>query len=382
MITYFELGPHKRLNEIVVAGSHDAGITNGADNVRTQTKSILGQAASGSRVFDLRITAAGTGQINDWGVKTVQLRSFHADGLVKMGDNDKYRYVEDLDMQVPLRRTKLAKASIGGVEGGGFGMGLTTMLKDAKSFVESKKGRTEFLILKFDKCDNWSLIAFACQSLLGSALYSRGGNLNTKTLADLAGKVIVLFSSAGLDQLKTSTWDFTQILAFKNLYHDGKVMGYDPSLAGLQYYGKGGTSVWNPVDKESQNVKKHAKLWSKAAGVLDDAAVRMMYWTTTGIVANIGKRDDNSWDPPSMERLKAVWADGMGDYVDDLVPLNFGSQGVALGQQRKKYMPNIIMIDFVDEFKGQYIRNLNEATDFELGEIGTKSTKMKGVKYS
>jgi len=37
MIKYSELGADKRLNEIVMAGSHDAGITSGAANAKTQS---------------------------------------------------------------------------------------------------------------------------------------------------------------------------------------------------------------------------------------------------------------------------------------------------------------------------------------------------------
>ena len=57
MITYYELGPDKQLNEIVVAGSHDAGITSGGGNVRTQALEIGDQAKAGLRVFDLLIAA-------------------------------------------------------------------------------------------------------------------------------------------------------------------------------------------------------------------------------------------------------------------------------------------------------------------------------------
>ena len=61
MVNYFELGKNKQLNEIVVAGSHDAGITKGSANVRTQVLNIGDQARAGVRVFDLRIAAASTG---------------------------------------------------------------------------------------------------------------------------------------------------------------------------------------------------------------------------------------------------------------------------------------------------------------------------------
>ena len=59
-IRYIALGEDKQLNEIVVAGSHDAGITGGDKNERTQSLNIAEQAKAGIRVFDLRIAAEGS----------------------------------------------------------------------------------------------------------------------------------------------------------------------------------------------------------------------------------------------------------------------------------------------------------------------------------
>ena len=58
MILYYRLGAEKRLNEIVMAGSHDAGITRGGGNAMTQKYDILGQTIAGVRLFDLRIAGA------------------------------------------------------------------------------------------------------------------------------------------------------------------------------------------------------------------------------------------------------------------------------------------------------------------------------------
>ncbi len=54
---YIELGPDKQLNEIVFAGSHDAGISGGGSNAKTQSLDILGQAQAGVRFFDVRVAA-------------------------------------------------------------------------------------------------------------------------------------------------------------------------------------------------------------------------------------------------------------------------------------------------------------------------------------
>ena len=75
-VLYSNLGGAKRLNEIVIVGTHDAGITEGASNVQTQNLDIAGQAAVGVRFFDIRV-AATTTMVN--GVKALEMRTFHAD---------------------------------------------------------------------------------------------------------------------------------------------------------------------------------------------------------------------------------------------------------------------------------------------------------------
>jgi len=138
MITYYELGADKRLNEIVVAGSHDAGITRGDSNVKTQELDIAGQAQAGVRVFDLRVTAFKV----EGETRRVELRAFHADEAVQKNEV-KIRQVGGIG-PLPVVRTKL--------RAGDYGLGLERMLLEAKDFVQSEAGKKEFLILKFDKC--------------------------------------------------------------------------------------------------------------------------------------------------------------------------------------------------------------------------------------
>ena len=113
MVNYYELGPDKQLNEIVVAGSHDAGITGGDGNVRTQALDIAGQAAAGVRVFDLRIAAATVN--GKYGAHTgAELRAFHADGKL-MKNETKTRHLEDVGRSVSITRTKLRGGAFGNV---------------------------------------------------------------------------------------------------------------------------------------------------------------------------------------------------------------------------------------------------------------------------
>ena len=172
MITYYELGPDKRLNEIVMAGSHDAGVTLGKDNTQTQDLDIHGQATAGVRLFDIRITGA---VVKEGGAsKVTALKAYHG-----VGPTGKKSGVD-------LRSGEADKVKVKSMWGGAYGMTLSKILGDASKFV-SENG-TEFLILKFDKCHNWLQIAEACIAVLGNTLYKEGGNLNNKTLRDLRGK--------------------------------------------------------------------------------------------------------------------------------------------------------------------------------------------------
>jgi hypothetical protein len=362
MVTYYELGANKQLNEIVVAGSHDAGITSGKSNVRTQALDIMGQAKVGVRVFDLRVTAATEGEID--GTKGAKLRAFHADPLF-MKNEKKTRHLADVGKPVELTRTKL--------KAGAFGAGLTEMLRDARNFVNSKEGSTEFLILKFDKCLNWELIAEECLNVAGSVLLKGNVNVNTTKLKDLAGKVIVLFSSGGISALANKRGAADGILGFKNLY-DAKAGGYVPGFAGLQYFGKGGTSANDLLDKHkvNQNETKQRKLMKSGKTLAHQDVMGMMYWTSTGILRSIESRNKSMWAPPNITRLKKLWGEGLGDYVDTANPFTPPVGSPAIGAQRKRFMPNIVMIDFADETKCQQIRDLNDLTPEALAAMGVE----------
>ena len=351
MITYYELGKKKQLNEIVVAGTHDAGITGGGSGVQTQTLDIMGQAKSGVRFFDIRIAAAVSTRS---GNPVAELRAFHADDKVVM-KLDRKLVLKGGSDPVDIKQSKLA--------GGAFGLGLTDMLQQARNFVHSDIGRDEFLMLKFDKCTNWAHIADACWRTLGLSLYTAGGNLNIKTLDDLRGKVIVLFSKSGLKEVPGSP---KGILTFKNLSAQGAT--YERKYDGLQYYGKGGTSPFNPIDKIKQNVKKQSKLMQGAGALGNPEVIGMMYWTTTGLIESIKKRNDGMWDAPNVAKMKSLWTQGLGDFVNARVSLP-SSNPLAQAQQRRSFFPNIVMIDFADDTKCQRIRDLNDLTAQHLASV-------------
>ncbi|MBS0453301.1 MAG: hypothetical protein JSS14_18570 [Proteobacteria bacterium] len=382
-IKYSNLGADRQLNEIVMAGSHDAAITSGPTNAQTQSLDILGQAQAGVRFFDIRV-AAQTVPGGGPGGKEAQLRAFHAPGL---NNDTKTRQLKDLGGQsVAIERSKLKGEGMGAA----WGMGLTQILQDAKKFVESAEFSGEFLILKFDKCTNWGLIADTCRSVLGNKIYSGGGNLNTKSLADLAGKVVVGFMSGGYSELKLPA-QRVGITHIKNLYKPPA--GYDGNFDGLQYWGAGGTKLNNSGHdaKIEENIRTQKGILKKAAvgiadkkvplrnkvktpgcSAADPNAVGMMYWTTTGVFKNIKERNDKMWDKQHLGGMDTIWRSGFKDYIDNALPGNVDACSFSSGGMLKLFMPNIVMIDFADPEKCDHIYGLNVVAAAELVKICQK----------
>lgn len=359
-INYNSLGPDRQLNEIVFAGTHDAGINVGAASARTQTLDIRGQAAAGVRIFDLRIAAAG---VAGSGPKKVELRAYH--GITTKAE--KQRQIVGgggTTTTETVVRTKM--------KGGNFGMGLLDMLQDARSFVENE-GQTEFLLLKFDKCTNWPLIAEACASVLGGTqggngvLHVGGGNLNTTKLRDLQGKVIPLFSSTGLNA--APGFDQTNgFYKFKNL-QGSSGGGYSPAFYGLQYYGKGGTGKVRAHNIVGGNVATQSKLMREAKSLQSPDVVGMMYWTYTGTVGSIEKRDTKVWSASNTDKMKSLWIGGLEQYWESSIPFT-APLGQLAGTLRKRFMPNIVMIDFATPDRCKTIFALNQMAPKALADVG------------
>jgi hypothetical protein len=243
------------------------------------------------------------------------------------------------------------------------------VLSQAQAFVSNPATATEFLILKFDKCTNWPLIAEACIDVLGANLYVGGGNINRKTLNELAGHVVVLFSDGGYKALKAQHGVVHPgIMRFANLAKKDESTGaktaYLPTYEGLQYYGNfGDTAMKTTREKKIKaNAKKQLTFMSEARLAPPDV-IRMMYWTTTGLKENIQSRDKEMWQPPNLAGFMEAWSAGMGASVSAHAHHPLGGPGlppVAVAHQIKVYMPNIIMIDFAELAKTTLIFNLNK----------------------
>ncbi len=380
MIKYLDLGGDRTLNDIVMAGSHDAGITTGASNAQTQVLDIGEQARAGVRFFDIRVAAFSTGATS-FGAKQVELKAFHADGLIHKKE-DKTRSVLGFDGKGGVVRSKLKFGE------GAEGMGLRKMLLDAKGFVESADYSGEFVILKFDKCTNWELIADLCRATLGNAIYRKGGNLNTKPLSDLSGSVICAFMSSGYNALKTAAAR-QHITEIKNLYKPPS--DYNNNFQGIQYWGSGGTGINNKgyEGKIRENVDKQKKVMASAmtgvttktatfsrkvtpgCAAADPRAIGVMYWTTTGLKKSILARDSTMWSDNNKAGLQSIWQSGFDIFMGEALPQNVKMTASA-GGTLKMFMPNVVMIDFADEAKCKHIHDLNDLATARLIDICQK----------
>jgi hypothetical protein len=351
MIEYNQLGGDKRLNEIVFAGSHDAGIMYGDGNEKTQGLDIRGQADAGVRIFDLRVAAARHGH------KKVELKTYHGGPTKK----DVHRPVMGLDDKRDVTRSVMKY--------GTWGEGLQQILQDARDFVEAN--RKEFLILKFDKCINWDLIAEMCLGELDGVVYKDGGNVNLKTLTELKGHVIVVFTSKGLADIDPSLHGTGGILGIRNL-SEGK--SYKPGYQGIQYYGKGGTDMTTAGQGRSINEnyrKQHRLMEGGAAG--DPDVMGMMYWTTTGVLGSIEDRNKKMWERKHRNEMRELWQEGVGDLVKRRIPLDVDPSDYGGGAVMKRFLPNMVMIDFASPRKCQIIYKLNTMIPTALTDLERSS---------
>ncbi len=351
MVTYYTLGSDKQLNEIVMAGSHDAAITQGSANAQTQDLDIHDQAMAGVRIFDIRIT--GTVVKKGGGGDVLALKAYHGPG----GKSNK--------TGVDLRTGQATDMKVKSLSGGTYGMTLSKILNDASKFVQQQT--EEFVILKFDKCDNWGLIAEACTDILGNRICTLPGNLNLRKLSELKGQVIVLFSEKGRKEVGWPDATKRGILAFQNLKSGGS---FDRNFDGLQYFGKGGTSVARPFGKIGQNESKQAKLMKKGVRTSPDV-MGMMYWTTTGVFESIKERDATMWTKVKKQSLRKLWTQGLYESITERIGAVIDGKAHANGPVLKAFMPNFVMIDFASEDKCETIFDLNTVASVDLTDVAT-----------
>jgi hypothetical protein len=369
-IRYRNLGGAKRLQEIVFAGSHDASITSGGSSAKTQDLDIDGQADAGVRLFDLRILARKN---EDGGASLV---GYHGSGGGKgsgMYASKHAGTTQNVDTSSKMKY-------------GVFGEKLSKMLKQAKDFVDKTD---EFLIFKFDKSTNYTLIAEYCVNLLGANIYKPipGKEFSKLQLDDLKKKVVCVFNDKGRTEI-TKYKEADGILGFRSLRGEKNSVGsYKANYPGLQYYGKGGTSVghfyYTNAKKMKENEDKQRKMLMAMARQEDDFAANvlgMMYWTSTGLTSSIRERNEETmWGATGVNRMGQLWREGLQASIntqlqrDQVKNLQYG--GVT---RMKCYFPNIVMIDFADPGKCKTIYDLNTTVDQKLAAAYKQYTKAKG----
>lgn len=384
-ITYHGAYKHKKLNEVVMLGSHDAGIDKGNANTRTQNGGILQQAQAGARFFDVRIAAFN----NPTG--SASLRAYHDETKIAVGHAKHLKTGPDTTREegrIKVHATML----------GAKGLGLHQMLGEARQFVESGEGRTEFLMLKFDKSTNWPLIAKACMDTLGDTIYRlpEGTCLNEQTLDDLKGSVIVLFDRDGWQECGVAPDQRRRkgILQWKNLYKSdqGSPGTFALDFPGLQYYGKGGVS--RSAKGDSGKIARNAEIQAalargqgtfkeKSGGLrvggkrffqrttkgthdgVDPRVVGLMYWTTTGISRRgIEARNNKMWSADNQRLLVEAT-----ELAVELLPSSVDPSSGSGATVAKRFMPNIIMVDFVNTHQGKLVRELNTRSAAQIRTV-------------
>jgi hypothetical protein len=383
-VCYNDICANRQLNEVVLMGSHDAAIANGGSNAKTQTKDIYRQAKAGARFFDLRVAAFKTSTLGG----KVELRSYHDATKISsptFRSNDQMKVAD-------LNGAKRSGVKVHTTMLGVAGFGLQGMLQQAMRFLT--ENGSEFLIFKFDKSENWDLIVEVCRNELtanqGDFLFTTNGtgvqrNLNVRQLHELSGKLLILFpESAFAGFAQPDALHRQGFLKWRNLYSKGSLSAknYNPNFDGLQYYGKGGVSAGASGDsgKIASNTAIQTNLmqgqgsykiaqdgWRGKVGMTDTGtqtfggdngdAIGLMYWTTTGpSKSGIKKRNDKMWQGTVDSGVRGDMVD-LGLQRVDPTPRNLGVG--SFGQALKRFMPNIIMVDFVDSAKGNTIKNMN-----------------------
>jgi hypothetical protein len=267
----------KWLRQIVMPGSHDAGVYGTA---QTSTRGVPGfvsnptrqivcqhsdfgrQALAGSRFFDCRVFLKKTRDAT--GAKTYEQRLGHF-----------------FKEKVPLSKQPTA---------GGYGGALTAIVSQALDFVIANP--SEFIILRFShtyhpaECINAIKEVIASNPAYPGVVYKQTGNIATKTIGSLRKKVIMVFD----EKFNHNITPGEGIHRFKKFSADADY------IDGLSTCGNfASTSDVKKVHTESmKGVEKHVKEHVGKAGHL-----HFIYWQQTGgdvyKTTTAPKKDGQEW---------------------------------------------------------------------------------------
>lgn len=287
--------PDVTLNQLIMPGSHDAGmyttedynLGGGGEWAQTQSLSILGQLQAGSRYFDLRICKHKD-----------HLRTYHGDTGY-----------------------------------GAYGAMLGSIIGDVKTFLQSAPGMNEVVILKFSHSYKDSVErTVGVVKNLGNLLYKHPAqtltiNLATMKLSDLAGKVVAVFGDEYSDH-----WNPDEgIFPYYDTDSNPSVVKHN-ALTVYDQYANDGT--YEEMENDQNNKLKQYAGWGQKF-------LFLLSWTVTGggdvsdirVLAGMA----NPWLP---KKLGNIWK-------------------LYHNQPSFDHRPNIAYIDFIDPYLCRAIIDLN-----------------------
>jgi hypothetical protein len=302
-----------RLFDIVIPGSHDAGVYGDSLDTayspkswaRCQGSNIYNQAKAGSRMFDCRVF----------------LRRKHGQLTPTMGH-----------FFGPAEKVENRRGETGSL--GAYGGTLVTCVMDALAFV--KTYTTEFLILRFSHtyCPAEVIAAITqIRNAGNNAAYicTDGRALAKRRLADLRGKVIMVFA----DEFRADFDPNVGVLPFS------KFAAGTATTSGLCTCGlyKGSSDIGVVHANAEQSFVAHAA----HAGARPDH-LHFVYWQQTLSGGNIKSKTTEAKDKTLIGREEKQWTGGahanLGDFAFEIW------QKYNAGTWR---LPNVISHDFVTE---------------------------------
>jgi hypothetical protein len=353
------LGPlaQRYLKQVIFPGSHDAGLAaafqqdlsrlSSAAKTVTQNVGVGGQAAAGSRFFDVRIQSIGG-----------TLKSFHT------APNP----LGKIPLVNTIKATKTDTKTLGA-----SGQDFHQILDELRSFVA---GSTEFVIIRLshlkDSADIfqqlWTWISLPAND---PYVYKGQGNLANKTVGELAGHVVLVIEAkkfkhavnppaGGAARLPGQTDGFHKFYQSKG--------GNLPNVGdGLCVCGEFSNKkkLNDILKKQITNYAHHDQHKNHQAA---QSHLYSLYWTATGgdIATNTGQQLGGNFAMVRKlvnEKLTANWANEIGS-VENYHAKKQDFDGVN-GIRRKfsvksASIPNIILYDFVNDGTSQEIIDLNQ----------------------
>ncbi|MFO1272940.1 MAG: hypothetical protein U1F50_14910 [Rubrivivax sp.] len=355
---YLQFFSKRRLNQVIIPGSHDAGLAaqfhhalsfvGSASRTVTQDKSIAEQAKAGSRFFDVRIMNVGG-----------ELKTFHT-------------------MKNPMPWAKSDTRKIGA-----SGESFTSIVDGLRDFVRDHD--SEFVVVRLSHLrDSAEVFAELWDWMVANDkhVYRGTGNLALKTVGDLAGKIVFVVESKKMKHaLKpppgapngSQTRVPTQADGFHRFYSSkgGALPTVEDGLCLCGEFSNKG-KVGEILDRQIKHYTHHDQ-HKNCIG--QQAHLYALYWTATG-----GNIKDNTAQQLTSENFKKVrqlvadtTAKNWGDELEAnktalLSPGTNQAKQRLMGenQARAKFsikaasIPNVIFYDFVNDDTSQEIIDLND----------------------